>query len=80
MPIRIYILARELGVTTDTVLKTAHRLGYEILNQLSNVDDDAYKAIQAELHRRPDDDDGALGVTSNLPPRKPGPRSARQSN
>jgi hypothetical protein len=77
--IRVYALARALDVLPQTVLEAARRLGYPICNQLSTLDPRQRAAIEAWLRRGlPEDPPEATGVPSKLPPRKPGPGTARQ--
>jgi hypothetical protein len=50
--IRVYVLARELGLPTPVVLDMARRLGYTVINQLSELDAEQCTAIAEALARR----------------------------
>ena len=74
--IRVYVLARERRVLPVTVLEVAHRLGYDVRNQLCTLDPQQRAAVEKSLDESPPDD--LTGVPSRLPPRGPGPGAAHQ--
>jgi hypothetical protein len=75
--IRVYALARELGLEPRTVLDTAHRLGYAAPNQLSTLDAVQREAVVKALRGRPPEE--PPGVPARLRPRGPGSGAARHA-
>lgn len=49
--IRVYVLARELNVESKDLLDLCRQAGYDVKNQLSNLDPDQRDAIEAMLKR-----------------------------
>ena len=75
--IRVYALARELGLLPQPVLEAARRLGLGARNQLSVLDPLDRARVEAELGRRPPEE--PTGVASRLRPRRPRPGNTGQA-
>jgi hypothetical protein len=75
--IRVYALARELGVEPRAVLDTARRLGYAAPNQVSTLDGAQRDAIVKALRGQPPEE--PAGVPGRMPPRGPGGGVARDA-
>jgi hypothetical protein len=75
--IRIYALARELGLLPEAVLNAARRLGYKACNQLSILDPRQRAEVEESLRRWPPEE--PTGVPSRLRPRGPGPETSRRA-
>jgi hypothetical protein len=69
--IRVFALAREMGVLPQAVLAVARRLGYDARNRLSVLGRQQRAAVKAALGRWPPEE--PTGVTSELRPRGRGP-------
>jgi hypothetical protein len=74
---RVYALARELGLESQAVLDAARSLRYAVPNALSSLDAAQREAVVNVLRRRPPEE--PTGVPSRLRPRGPGGGAARHT-
>jgi len=74
-PIRTYVLAKELNLPSELIVRAAHHLGFDI-SALGSVTPDQRAAIVAALRQSPPDEP-PLGIHSKVLPRGPQPGSAR---
>jgi len=66
---RFYVLARELDLATEVVLRTAQRPGFNVKNGLSSLSPEHQAAIEKSLKSRPPDEpplEPPFGVPSKL--------------
>jgi hypothetical protein len=77
--IRVYALARELGMPFQVVIEVARRLGYRASNPLSRLGPEQRAAVEKLLRRFPPEEPPP-GMPSRLRPRGPGPGAAYQAD
>ena len=63
--IRVYVLARELNVDTKVLLDMCKQAGYDVKNQLSNLEPEQRDAIESLLKA------GSQKPAGGAPPSKP---------